>query len=197
MKALLQNAYTSSTLWLLGERAIRTVVNFLLSIWLIRFLGPEQFGTLSFAQSYVFLFSTFATLGLDSIIVRDLVKTPGQASEILGSAFALKLAASVGCLPFLLVLTTLTSASNEVQWMICVIALSLVLQSCNVADFHFQAKVEGRYIAWANATMLASSTVIKILLILGEANLFWFAAVFAFDAAVLAIMLVIFYIKQL
>jgi len=65
--------YFRNTSWLMGERILRMGVGLFVGIWVARYLGPEQFGLLSYAQSFVFLFTAIATLGLDGIVVRELV----------------------------------------------------------------------------------------------------------------------------
>ena len=66
--------YFKNTSWVLFERVLRIFVGIFVTVWVARYLGPEQFGILSYAIAIVGLFSAFATLGLDSITVRELVK---------------------------------------------------------------------------------------------------------------------------
>ena len=62
--------YFKNTSWLFAEKIIRMVVGLFVGVWVARYLGPEKFGLLSFVQSFVGLFTIFATLGLDVIVVR-------------------------------------------------------------------------------------------------------------------------------
>ena len=62
--------------WLFIDRLFRLGVGLFIGAWLARYLGPEQFGLLSFAGAFVGLFGTFAVLGLQNIVVRDLVVHP-------------------------------------------------------------------------------------------------------------------------
>ena len=66
--------YFKNTSWLFGEKILRMIVGLFVGIWVARYLGPEQFGLLSYAGAFVGLFTAFATLGLDGIVVRELVK---------------------------------------------------------------------------------------------------------------------------
>lgn len=93
--------YAKNTSWLMGEKILRMFMGLFVGIWVARYLGPEQFGLLSYAQSFVFLFTAIATLGLDSIVVRELVRNGSQRDILLGTSFALKLAGSLFVLPFL------------------------------------------------------------------------------------------------
>src|SRR3990170_6548662 len=87
--------YLINTSWLALERVFRMMVALLVGIWVARYLGPEKFGLLNYAQSLVVLVGALATLGLDSIVTRELVKQPTKRNEILGTAFVLKLAGGV------------------------------------------------------------------------------------------------------
>jgi hypothetical protein len=57
-----------------GEQVLRMIAGLLVGIWVARYLGPEQFGVFSYATAFVAIFSAAAKLGLDGIVVRDLVK---------------------------------------------------------------------------------------------------------------------------
>jgi len=78
--------YFSNTSWLLGERILRMGVSFFVGIYVVRYLGPEKFSLLSYAISFVWLFSAFLDLGHREIIVRELVLYPEQHNIVLGSA---------------------------------------------------------------------------------------------------------------
>ena len=71
------------------------IVSLFVGIYVARYLGPERFGLLSYANSFVGLFTAIATLGLDGIVVRELVKLPGQRDKLLGTSFLLKVAGSL------------------------------------------------------------------------------------------------------
>ena len=83
--------YFANTSWILGERISRMGVSLFVGIYVARYLGPERFGLLSYASSFVGIFVALATLGLDEVVVRELIKTPEQREKILGSSFLLKL----------------------------------------------------------------------------------------------------------
>ena len=93
--------YAANTSWLIGEKIVRICAGFLVSVALIRYLGPDKLGMLAFSQSYTALFAVLSTLGLESIVIHDLVRDPENQNKILGTAFCLKV------LGVLLMLTTI------------------------------------------------------------------------------------------
>ena len=51
-------------------------IGLFVSVWVARYLGPQQFGLINFASAFVGIFSTIATLGLQGIVIRDIVQYP-------------------------------------------------------------------------------------------------------------------------
>lgn len=180
----------------MGEKILRMFVGLFVGIWVARYLGPERFGLLSYAQSFVFLFTAIATLGLDGIVVRELVKDETQRDVLLGAAFVLKLTGAILILPVLAVAVQLTSNDDYTNLLVIIIASATIFQSFNVIDFYYQSKVLSKYVALANTISLALSSVIKITLILNNAPLVAFAMMTVFDVAVLAIGLIVYYKKS-
>lgn len=185
--------YGANTAWLMGEKVLRMFMGLFVGIWVARYLGPEQFGLLSYAQSFVFLFTAIATLGLDSIVVRELVKDNSQHNVLLGTAFTLKLIGSLCILPLLWLGVQFTSNDSYTNLLIFIIASGTIFQSFNVIDFYYQSSVLSKYVAFANTITLAISSIIKIVLILNQASLLAFAIVGVFDAIILSIGLIYFY----
>lgn len=186
--------YAKNTSWLMGEKILRMAVGLFVGVWVARYLGPEQYGLLSYAQSFVFLFTAFATLGLDSIVVRELVKDDSQRDVLLGTSFVLKLVGSLFILPFLWVAVQFTSNDSYTNVIIFITALATIFQSFNVIDFYYQSTVMGKYVALANTICLMLSSLIKVVLIINNAPLIAFAWMAVFDSVVLAIGLIYFYL---
>lgn len=185
--------YGANTAWLMGEKVLRMFMGLFVGIWVARYLGPEQFGLLSYAQSFVFLFTAIATLGLDSIVVRELVKDNSQRNVLLGTAFTLKLIGSLCILPLLWLGVQFTSNDSYTNLLIFIIASGTIFQSFNVIDFYYQSSVLSKYVAFANTITLAISSIVKVVLILNEASLLAFAVVGVFDTVILALGLIYFY----
>lgn len=185
--------YGANSLWMFSEKILRMFVGLLVGVWVARYLGPEQFGLLSYAQSFVFLFTAIATLGLDGIVVRELVKDESRRDELLGTAFVLKFIGAITTLPVLWLAVQLTSNDAYTNMLVFIIASATVFQSFNVIDFYYQARVESKYVALANSLTLGVSSMTKVILILAEAPLIAFAAMVTFDAIVLSLGLLFFY----
>lgn len=188
--------YFKNTSWLLGEKILRLIVGVFVGIWVARYLGPKQFGLFNYAQSFVGLFAVTATLGLDGIVVRELVKDKTITEVIIGTAFWLKLIGAIVSIILLTIAINFTSNDSYTNILFFIIASATIFQAFNVIDFYFQSEVLSRYIVYANTISLFLSSIIKIILILNGADLLSFTWVILFDSLVLSLGFIYFFVKR-
>jgi len=185
--------YFANTSWLFAEKILRMLVGLVVGVWVARYLGPERYGLFSYAQSFVGLFAVVATLGLDSILVRELVKDESKRDILLGTTFRLKLLGAGAVLLLLAATVQFTSNDGYTNALVFLIASATVFQSFNVIDLYFQSKVLSKFVVFANTISLALLSLLKIACILLRAPLTAFAFLVLLDAIVLAAGFVFFY----
>ena len=185
--------YFSNTSWLLGERILRMGVSLFVGIYIVRYLGPEKYGLLSYTMSFVWLFSAFLDLGHREIIVRELVLYPEQRNVILGSAILLRLSGAVFLVSGVAVGLQLVDNDEQTSLMIVIIALGMAFQSWELIDYYFQSQVQSKYTAWAQTVQLIVASLIKIYLIIWQAPLIYFAAIFSLEYVITAALFLIMY----
>lgn len=165
------------------------VAGLLVGIWVARYLGPAQFGVFSYAVAFAALFSAIAKLGLDNIMVRDLVRVPDQRDSYLGTAFWLKLIGAIVMLALIALSTQFTSNDATTNLYIFIIASGTIFQAFEVVDFYFQSKVLSKFVSICKLTQLLISSLIKLYLIFIQADLFWFVLISLVDQFTLAVSL--------
>lgn len=184
----------ANTGWLFVDKILRMGAGLLVGVWIARYLGTEQFGLYSYATAFVSLFGAFATLGLDGIVVRDIVRNPSCKDETLGTAFVLKLMG--GALSFLLImgsLSLLRPHDRLTHWLVGITAVGMIFQAFDTIDFWFQSQVKSKYTVYAKNAAFLLITLLKIVLILMKAPLIAFAWAGLTEIVVGAIGLVIIY----
>ena len=169
--------YFINTGWLFFERIIGMALSFFVGVYVARYLGPVNFGLFSYAASFVGLFVVVATLGLDNIIVRELVKDEKRRDELLGTTFVLKIAGSILMLIIIVITIRFTNNDNFTNLLIFIIATGSIFQSFNVINCYFQAKVLSKYMVYVQLLSSISCSVIKLLLIYFNMGLIYFAIV--------------------
>jgi len=188
--------YFVNTSWLMGHRVLSMVVALFVGVYVARYLGPERFGLLSYAGSFVGLFTALATLGLDGIMVRELVKTPERRDELLGTAFWLKAGGAILMWIGIAAAVPFTHNDTQTNILIVIIAFAIIFQAFNVIDFNYQAEVKSKFVVYAHLVQLVVSSIIKLILVWISAPLVYFACVFLLDAVVHSVGLTAMYLKN-
>lgn len=179
--------YLFNTSWLFLEQLLRIVSGLFIGVWVARYLGPEQFGIFSYALAFTAIFAGIAKLGLDGIVVRELVNHPQKRDTYLGSAFLLKIIGSIIVMGLMAIVVPFTNNDTTTKLFIFIIASGLLFQSFEVVEFYFQSQVLAKIITICKVIQLALSLIIKSYLVLTEAKLVWFVFVTLFDAMSLAV----------
>jgi O-antigen/teichoic acid export membrane protein len=187
--------YFKNTAWLISEKVIRIFSSLLVGVWVIRYLGPSDYGILAYAQSFVALFAVIATLGLDNVVIRELVKNKTTRDKLIGTAFCLKLMGAFGVLAILAVAVNFTSNDRFTNIIVFIIASGTIFQSFNVVDLYFQSKVMSKYVVYVNMITLLITSLVKIALVFIKAPLIAFAWVALFDSFIMAMGFLYIYIK--
>jgi len=166
----------SNTGWLFADKIVRMGVGLFVTIIVARYLGPKEFGIYNYALAFVALFSTIATLGLDGIVVRNVIKDPSCKEETLGSAFVMRLVG--GIVTILLTSGTiflLRPDDSLTQWMVEIIALGTIFQAFDTIDFWFQSQIQSKYTVYAKNIAFLSISLAKVVLVIIKAPLIDFA----------------------
>jgi O-antigen/teichoic acid export membrane protein len=176
-----------NSFWLFCDQLLRMVAALFVGVWMARYLGPERYGWLSYALALAGVVSSFTSLGINAVVVRELVRVPGEAGAWLGTAFFLRSAgAAVGFMVCVVVAWVGAIPSTEVRPLIVIVSLGTFFQALDVIDLLFQARGESRFSAWGRMVACVLANGLKVVLILGHSPLWTFAAAGVAELAVTA-----------
>jgi O-antigen/teichoic acid export membrane protein len=188
--------YFSNTSWLLIEKIIRLVLNFIVMIAVVRYLGPDQFGIYSYSISFYGLFVALISLGMEGISIRELVKYPDKRDQILGSVFYSQLIGALLAISFIGLTLFITSEELSVSILILIISVSSFFQTLNVVDYYFRSTVKAKYSVYVLSTSVLLVSITKIILILFKASIVAFIIAYSFEFVFNSIGYLIVYHKQ-
>jgi polysaccharide transporter, PST family len=183
--------------WVGGEKVVQLILTIFVSAFVARYLGPEQLGIKNYAISFVTLFSVLNTLGLDAIVVRNIVNNPNKKDEYLGSTIVLRFIGS-----FLLILLSLGGVMilrpNEplIHIIVVIIGMSHLFKSFETIDLWFQSQVKSKYTVQARFIAFFTVSILNIVLVLTQQPLIAFVLIVLLDSIIASIFLVIFYQKK-
>jgi len=184
-------AIIHNTGWLLGDKALRLGLGLLVGAWVARYLGPSQFGELSYVLAFVAFFQTISLLGLDGIAIRDMARDRKASPAILGTVFRLRLITGVLCwLSAIGSMALFRPGDQHTLVLTAIVSGSLVFQAADTVDLWFQSQTQSKRTVLAKTFAYVLNSLFKIGLILAEAPLLYFAVAglieFAFAAVALS-----------
>ncbi len=184
----------ANTGWLFGLRILRIVFALFVAAWVARYLGRELYGVYNYGLAFMGLFTPLAVLGLQGIVVRDLVREPEARDEILGTVFVLRLAGGAACAVLAVAAISVIRRGDElvriVTWIITGI---LVFQAAETIDLWFQAQVRSKYTVLAKSSAMIVGYGLRIAAVLAGASVVYFAGISVADSVLTGICLVIAY----
>ncbi len=185
--------YFFNTGWMLAGQIFALVLSFFIGAWVARYLGPDDYGTLNYALAFAGLFGFIASFGVDSILTRELVKTPEQKDELLGTSFILKLLGAFLAIIITIITTFVVEQNPFNRILIITFTASFIFQALNVVSSFFQSRVEAKNNVWAQVGAGLLSSILKIIFIISGANLWWLMLIFTLDAGWQSLLLLLIY----
>ncbi|NEQ38362.1 MAG: flippase [Okeania sp. SIO3I5] len=181
----------TNTTWLYFDRIFGKGLALIISILVARYLGPTKLGSLSFALAIASLVGIVAKLGLDQLIVRDIVKEPENKDEILGTTFILKVFGGFISLFLTVGVVFLLRPQDRLTlWLAGIIAGGSIFLAFDVIEFWFESQVESKYTVIAKRGAYILTSLITILLVQFEASLLPFAGIRTLEAILIGVGLV-------
>lgn len=184
--------------WLVFDKFMRGLLTLLVGAWVARYLGPQQFGELSFVLAYLAMFQSLAYLGLDSVVVRNIARIQhsdlseeikkNHTGELLGTVFSIRLLS--GLVFWLLAVVGMWYFTTPRNALLTALAgAGLVFQAADTVDLWFQSQSQSRRTVLAKLMAYLSSNGVRVVLVLGDFDLVWFAAAFGLEFLLAAIAL--------
>lgn len=180
--------------WLLIEKILRIGLSVAVLSYLARYLGLGQFGLLNYATAFVALFSAFASLGLDTIVVRELSRRPEARDVLLGTTCVLKVLGGLVAGMFCLAALAVIRPEQEVlYWLVGVLALGFMFQVFDVIDLWFQSQIQSSYSVVARSSAFFLMVFVKIAMIYLGASLAAFAWAMSLELLLVSVGLIVAY----
>lgn len=155
-----------NTGWLMIDRLVRMGLGVFVTVWIARYLGPSRFGSLNFAISFIALFATLTTLGLENIVVKEVVLAGEEAPEILGTALLLRMMGSaLSPLLAIVIIRKIEPHDREAVVLVTLLSLGLVFQALDTIDSYFQSQLQSKLTVWAKNSAFLLVAAFRIYLI--------------------------------
>ena len=185
--------YLANTSWMMSAQVLRIVGAFVVSILVTRYLGPENFGMLTYAATLTAVVMIAGGFGSTELLSRELVRSPESRDELLGTAFAVRLGCLLAGALAVFVYQHLFEPDPLITELILILIIYRLAKCLVVIEPYFQSIVKLRYRATIILVTLPVVLGMRLLLIELEADVTWFAWVHFLEAATFSLGLAVVY----
>ncbi|MBQ6560429.1 MAG: flippase [Erysipelotrichaceae bacterium] len=182
--------------WIMIGRIFQLALTFVTTMLVTRYLGPTEYGKITYVYSYIQLFLPLCALGMNDIAVKELVDDREHNDEILGTMIVLRLIASaVSMLCSVLAVSVLNDGKAYII-IATLQSIGLMFQSFDGIMYFYQSKLLSKKSGLVYALSYVITSIIRIIGILLKQDYRFFALAMSLDFAVIAILLLTVYKKD-
>jgi len=186
--------------WLAIGEGVSRLAMFLLIIYVVRILGPTEFGRFAFALAVVSLFAIFSDLGLSSIITRDFARNKEEEKEF-PAVLSLKILLTIGTLLIIVASSFFIASDPLIRTIIWLLGAYILFNGFNIFLYaFFRARMFMQYEAWARIFQAFLITVAGFYIIFNfpsAKNLSYGYLMASFIALIFLLLFFSFYIQPL
>jgi PST family polysaccharide transporter len=178
--------------WSGANQVTRAAAMTLVIIVVTRHLGPSAYGSLAFGLSIVKIGVIAAGLGLDRIIVQQLVLKPEATPNVLRGGLLYK--ALAGFVTYVAVISSVSvflPNHEMVRFVVMIAGLGFLLQAFDTFNCLFQARGQMKLSFFGRTIPILIAAALKVGAVMAGATVLTFAALEAVEAALISAGLVI------
>ena len=181
--------YLKNTSWMFFGRFFTLGISFFVGIYIARYLGPSNYGLLSYVTSFVGLFGFLASFGIDSIVSREIINDHSKKDEIIGTGFYIKIVGSFIAIASVFIISFFTTKDIFTLGLIWIYAFNFIPQTFNILETYFQSQVLSKKVVTAQVVANIISTILKIICIIFNRGIFWLTTIYIIETSIYALIL--------
>ncbi len=194
---LSENKVIKNASWIIICRVMQSVLSLIISMIAARYLGPGNFGLINYASSITAFVVPLVRLGLNSVLVQEIVSNPNDEGKILGTSMVMGCISSllgvIGCTAFAFVV----NRGEQDTLIVCFLySISLFFQMMELIQYWYQAKLLSKYTAVTSLVARFIISIYRIYIIIVGKTIYWFAIVNALDYFIIAVVLILIYRRK-
>lgn len=180
--------------WIIGCKIIQSVLQLIIGMISARYLGPSNYGLISYASSIVAFALPIMKLGLDSVLIHELIEAPDREGEIMGTSLFLNLISGTVCMGGTFILSWLINLGDIETVIVCLLyGTSIVFAALEMIIYWFQYKLLAKYSSIVTLIAYLFVSIYKIFLLATSKSVYWFALSHSIEYGIVGVLLLLLY----
>ena len=192
----MKNSVFKNASWIIGCKIVQSILNLIIGLITARYLGPSNYGVISYVASIVAFAMPIMQLGLSHTLVKEFVKSPEQEGVILGTALVLNIISAIFCMMASITFVMLINVGEKETILVCALySLTLIFNATEMTQYWFQSKLLSKYPSIVALIAYIVVALYKIYLLITQKSIIWFAFSNVIDYFLISVILIIIYKK--
>lgn len=193
---ILKNSVFTNAAWIIGCKIMQSLINLLIGLLTARYLGPSNYGVITYVASIVAFALPIMQLGLKQTLVKELIQAPDQEGQILGTALVINVVSSILCMIGSVAFVAFVDAGETETVLVCLLySLTLLFQATEMIQYWFQSKLLSKYPSLAALISYIVVAIYKVYLLATQKSVVWFALSNVLDYFLISVILMLMYRK--
>lgn len=188
--------FAKNASWIFIGRAFQLFLTFVTTMLVTRYLGPTKYGTIAYTYSYVSLFLPICTLGMNDIVVKELIDKNNDSSTILGTIISLRFISSLFSIGFIYLIVTVFTDNPLFSYIALLQSLSLAFQIFDTIIYFYQSQLLAKKTGIVLAISYTLTSIFRIIGLALQKDIYWFAFAVSFDYLTISLLLLFVYFKE-
>ena len=191
-----KNKIIKNASWIIACRIVQAFFNLFISMVTARFLGPENFGIINYAESVVAFVLPIMKLGFTNIVVHELINDKEKEGEIMGTTLLSCFSTGILCMGAVAAFAGIVNFGEKETIFVCILySVMLLTESLEMIFYWFEAHLLSKYTSVVSLVVYLIVSAYKIFLLATRKSIYWFAVSNALDYLLIGVLLLIIYKK--
>ena len=191
------NPVAKNASWIIVCRVIQSLLQLVVGMLCARYLGPGNYGLISYAAAVTAFALPFMRLGLNETLVRELVEAPDGEEEVMGTALVLNLVSAFACMGGVFVFASCANRGEGETVAVCLLySLSLLFGALEMVRYWFQYRLLAKYTALISLSAYGFVCLWRLWLLATGKPVTLFALTASVDYGLIALGLILVFLRM-
>lgn len=190
------NRVLKNATWIIACKVAQSILSFIIGTLTVRYLGPANYGVITYAVSVISFLLPIMQLGLNNTLVKEFIRNPNNEGEILGTALIINIISSLFSMAGAITFVSIANAGECETIIVCALySMVLLFQATEMTMYWFQSKLKSKYPSIATLIAYIVVAIYKVFLLITGKSVVWFALSYVLDFFLISIILLVIYKK--
>ena len=186
----IKNKIVNNASWIIICKIIQSIIMLVVGMFTARYLGPSNYGLISYASSIVAFILPVMQLGLSSTLVQELIATPDREGRIIGTSIVFNIVSAIVSMVGVVSFVYCANPNEPITVLVCFLySCCLLFQASEMIQYWFQAKLLSKYTSIASLVAYTITSAYKIIILIQGKDIRWFAVTHVIEAAIISAIL--------